>query len=78
MKVNWANAASGIRPFTERGTPAARRMAARPVVAAAAKTPTVAVARGSVLVSRELVCSTAMSEEAVVVDMEEFLSRRRF
>jgi hypothetical protein len=52
-------------------------MAARPVVAAAAKTPTVAVARGRVLVSRELVCSMYVSGEEVAVDMGGFLSWRR-
>jgi hypothetical protein len=51
MKVIWAKAASGISPCTASGTPAARRTAAPAVVAAAAKTPTEAVARGIVLVS---------------------------
>jgi hypothetical protein len=44
MKVIWANPASGILPCTASGTPAARRTVAPVVVAAAAKTPTEAVA----------------------------------
>ncbi len=77
MKVSWAKAASGILPCTASGIPAARRTAALAVVAAAASTPAVAVARGSVLVRRERACLTVVSGEAVTVDIVSSFRRRR-